>query len=201
MQLSSNTNEGLRLKVLSQPTPAGQFRQAIIHAKGRQDAINEALLKLEEFELGVEERRIEKEILARQAQKTEDDLERDRLNLEIKRLTWLDKREDMERNVIDERMEDAMRERDFCRSMAADICDRAGVDFGSLPHDEFQAFMVEDTQIKLIRHFASYTLSHAIGFPPEVMQELLGMPEVERETFLAAQNGLSKQLLGVGDDE
>jgi hypothetical protein len=186
MQYSSNSNAGLAALIFSHPTPAGQYRQAMLQVRDRQHA-------LEDFDL--ERRKQEQTILVKQAERlqvlavhtktvAEEQMQVAKaalIELEIEYATRQIQR-------TQELVDDALRELAFCQRAIEIICQQSQIDFQKLDEMGFQQLMAIDFAKKRDRWIASRILAMQAGLPIDAAEMLLEIPESERrETLRKAQ--------------
>lgn len=190
IQLSSNSNEALRLVIASRPTAIGQYRQAYMQYIDRVSALRacefnlrriSAKLKLKAAEKNQIKELIEQElnpnrILAYEANIELLDIDTEELMSQTQELT--------------EQIDDAQREAVFCKSVMDQIVQEVGIDFSSLTTEEFQHYMIEETKQFQSRKLAAGVLSRTTGLSPSVTEALLDLPPEDLVEMLKLQGDI-----------
>ena len=192
MQYSSNSNEALRWLVRSQPTPAGQYRQARLQMEDRLAALraNELNLKKIEANIALKELSIrEKDFgigglvwTSAIASGMASDIDKERARQEIVLLRIEIEEMEDERADAARLVADARREMEFCQSELQRILDTTGLDFKD--PEEFQAQMAQDFHERQIRHLAAGRLALQLGISREDALLVLEAPTEYRGVYI-----------------
>lgn len=193
-QLSSNTDEGLRLAIRSHPTLIGQYVAAVKQLFDRTQALSQARRDAQKADLAVRQQKVRIQRLQAQLQTIQDplDFEEKLIELESAKLSLPDKEEETALNQV--LVADCLREIELCESEIARIQEKAGYSFAHLPTHEFQNQLAKDTRARYVKRMAALALSQQLGLPLDVADLLLDIPEEDR---MQVFQELNQQLLSV----
>lgn len=183
MQYSTNSNEALRFTIRSHPTLAGQYRQAMVQARDRLQA-------LEAFRLS--SAKIEQSILIDQCrldqvQKTQPsplNIAIWQAELELQKIEIEEKKQHLKQSL--DLVEDARREVTVCNQEIDRIKEESNCDFAVMPLAEFQELMVDDFRQRKARAIAA----NLIMGGPAAIEMLIELPEVDRCDYLKRVSAL-----------
>ena len=177
MQYSTNSNEAIRHTIRSCPTLAGQYRQANIQLRDRQQA-------LRAYTLGTMKAKEEMEIsllrLEQHRKKRHRGIEDAIAQREAKVLAIEIQEKELALQDASDLEEDCRREIAVCQDEMERICREAGVDFAALPPADYQDHMTTDYQVKHARWLAAGVLSQQLRMPVDRCDALLELPEGDR---------------------
>jgi hypothetical protein len=189
VQYSSNSNEAMRSIVRSKPTLVGQYRQAILEFEKRSHDLQRAALSLEKQRQEIRLKRVQLGKLIAQISDAEELQCRQTIaTLEIQEA-------ELDLNQTIKLTADAERELQVCQDEIERIKAIAPVDFATLDENQFQFLMSEEFKLRRVRHLVAQTVSHAIGFRPEVIEVLLEIPDEERSEYFQLHQEMAAGLL------
>lgn len=198
MQYSPNSDEAVRALIRACPTLAGQYRQARLHLRDREEALRTHQIERSRHEHHRTLKEAERDSLINLCPADPDEHKVWAAKVALLELDLAQAQ--MGINYASDLVEDALREVSVCRAEIERINQEFGQDLGALPEAEFQQLMGLDFRQKRIRWIAARTLSASYGLPPDAMEALLEIPAQERVDYLVAHNQFLAAFNGqVGD--
>jgi hypothetical protein len=190
IQLSSNSNEALRLVIQGKPTLVGQYRQAYLQYTDRVTALKTCEFNLRTVDAKIRLKEVEKRQLLELIEQEENlnQIEAYKINIELFEIQIEELMYQTQQFHL--QIKDAEREALLCQELMASICKEADVDFGSISTQEFQHYMLEETRQFQARKIAASLLSSTTGLPNLVTEALLELPEKDRLDMLNRQQDI-----------
>jgi hypothetical protein len=189
-QFNSNTDEGLRLLIRSQPTPIGCYVFANRHLLDRAQALQKTLWSLERQRIKREEisqeiDRLERGLCGISAWFESDSARALRAQEVRRRQIDLEELES-EMAVTAALIRDCERECKVCREEIQLAEEASGIRFRELSEDGFQLHMRTETHRRYVRRVAAIHLSRTVGIPLEVATMFFELPSAHRADFFRA---------------
>lgn len=207
IQLSPNSNEGLRQTFNAASTPIGQYRAAYIHMLDRQKALVELKDNTDRRQLRIKQKKAEIEglqnkIMVSNALQAEGNTAS--LFNDLPESFWQAKVEELQLDLAQmERQDpsdllginDAVREIKVCQEVMAEAEQELGVSVTSLSEVEFQQLMTQEAIVNQQRKLTAALLSSKSGLLPAASEMLSEMkPDAAVKLLKSASKNLTKFL-------
>lgn len=186
IQLSSNSNEGLRLAIESRPTYIGKFRQAYLQKLDRERALKACQFNLRKAQVQLKSKTLDYNVCKTKLEKESDYYKCESLRVNMAYLAI--EMEEISDSVhgINQEIADAFREMKFCEQLIQEVIEKSGINFYELSEVEFQGYMTEETQAYQSRKIAAALLVN----PQQAIESLLELPPEDRKRVLLAQQDI-----------
>lgn len=194
MQYSTNSDEALRFMIRSQPTVAGQYRQAVLQIRDR-------LLALENFKFSVakaEQALALTRIRLEQHQRkkpvgvlTFGEIEIWQTELNLFDIEIQQKTSELKQGF--DLVDDAEREVEVCRREIERCNTEASTDFAEMGSDDFQRLMSDDFRDRKARAISSQLIAGS----PTAIEMLIELPEGDRADYLERVSTLVQEVNSV----